>query len=211
MASVNPLRYRGYYFDSETGFYYLMSRYYDPEIGRFINADGLVATGQGLLGNNMFAYCNNNPVNNSDPTGELLAAMFGGLIAGAVIGAISNLVSSGLSGEPIDPKKVATSALVGGITGALGAVAGVIESARGAYSVAVGVISAINTTITTEGSTEEKVYQGLKSGAIAMTATYLGAGIPTLTNCGKFAEGFTAFAGALFSGTQAEIINVATS
>ena len=54
MASVNPLRYRGYYFDSETGFYYLMSRYYDPEIGRFINADALASTGQDIIGFNMF-------------------------------------------------------------------------------------------------------------------------------------------------------------
>ena len=48
-----------------------MSRYYDPETGRFINADGYISTGQGLLDTNMFAYCGNNPVNYSDPTGEL--------------------------------------------------------------------------------------------------------------------------------------------
>ena len=66
---MNPFRYRGYYYDTETGLYYLQSRYYDPEIGRFINADGLVSTGQGVLGNNMFAYCENNWVNFSDPSG----------------------------------------------------------------------------------------------------------------------------------------------
>ena len=49
--------------------YYLQSRYYDPRVGRFLNADGLISTGQGLLGNNMFAYCGNNPVNYVDPTG----------------------------------------------------------------------------------------------------------------------------------------------
>ena len=59
--SVNP---------AETGFYYLKSRYYDPEVGRFINADGYVSTGQGVLGTNMFAYCSNNPVNRIDHTGE---------------------------------------------------------------------------------------------------------------------------------------------
>ena len=58
----NPLRYRGYVYDTETGLYYLQSRYYNPEWGRFINADGYVSTGQGLLGNNMFAYCLNNPI-----------------------------------------------------------------------------------------------------------------------------------------------------
>ena len=70
LADTNPLRYRGYYYDMEAGFYYLQSRYYDPEIGRFINADSYASTGQGILGYNMFAYCGNNPVNASDPTGE---------------------------------------------------------------------------------------------------------------------------------------------
>lgn len=53
LGAYNPLRYRGYVYDTETGFYYLQSRYYDPELGRFLNADVLVSTGQGLLGNNM--------------------------------------------------------------------------------------------------------------------------------------------------------------
>ena len=56
-------------YDQETGLYYLQSRYYNPDWGRFINADALVSTGQGLLGNNMFAYCNNNPANCYDPSG----------------------------------------------------------------------------------------------------------------------------------------------
>ena len=72
MAEANPLRYRGYYYDRETGFYYLNSRYYDPKIGRFINADSYVSTGQGIVGYNMFAYCGNNPVNASDPSGQFL-------------------------------------------------------------------------------------------------------------------------------------------
>ena len=72
MAEINPLRYRGYYYDSETGFYYLQSRYYDPEISRFINADSYASTGQSYLGYNMFAYCNNSPVLHSDPSGEIL-------------------------------------------------------------------------------------------------------------------------------------------
>ena len=74
LGQNNPIRYRGYYYDSETGFYYVSSRYYDPEIGRFINADGLVSTGQGILGNNMFAYCLNDPVNYEDSDGEMAAA-----------------------------------------------------------------------------------------------------------------------------------------
>ncbi len=69
-AQYNPFRYRGYYYDTDLGMYYLQSRYYDPNTYRFINADGYVSTGQGILGNNMFAYCGNNPVNRIDPTGN---------------------------------------------------------------------------------------------------------------------------------------------
>ena len=69
LGTLNPLRYRSYVYDEETGLYYLQSRYYNPEIGRFINADALVSTGQGLLGNNMFAYCRNNPVCRKDIPG----------------------------------------------------------------------------------------------------------------------------------------------
>ena len=70
LINRNPYLYRGYRYDRETGLYYLNSRYYDPETGRFINADGLVSTGQGVLGNNMFAYCLNNPVCMLDESGE---------------------------------------------------------------------------------------------------------------------------------------------
>ena len=71
LGQLNPLRYRGYVYDQETGFYYLQSRYYNPEMGRFINADALVTTGQGFVGNNMFAYCGNNPVNMEDYSGDI--------------------------------------------------------------------------------------------------------------------------------------------
>ena len=70
MAELNPIRYRGYYYDAETGFYYLQSRYYDPVICRFLNADGYASTGQGVLGCNMFAYCGNDAVGRSDPGGS---------------------------------------------------------------------------------------------------------------------------------------------
>lgn len=60
-----------YCYDIETGFYYLQTRYYDPAIARFINADGYLSTDvEGLLSANMFAYCENNPVNMSDSSGN---------------------------------------------------------------------------------------------------------------------------------------------
>ena len=71
LALFNPLLYRGYYYDFETGLYYLQSRYYDPTVGRFINADSRIsAVGDNVLGYNMFAYCMNNPMNMNDHTGN---------------------------------------------------------------------------------------------------------------------------------------------
>ena len=99
LGADNPFRYRGYYYDTETGFYYVSSRYYDPEVGRYLNADGYVSTGQGILGNNMFAYCGNNPVNNCDPSGQFFISAL--LVGGLVLG--SALLLSGCSAKP-EPK-----------------------------------------------------------------------------------------------------------
>ena len=69
LGTDNPLRYRSYYYDTDSGLYYLQSRYYDPELCRFLNADSYASTGQGIIGCNMFAYCNNNPITFTDSTG----------------------------------------------------------------------------------------------------------------------------------------------
>jgi len=71
LGVINPIRYRGYVYDSESELYYLQSRYYDPELGRFLNADAFASTGQGILGNNMFAYCLGNPINRTDGEGSV--------------------------------------------------------------------------------------------------------------------------------------------
>ena len=83
IALVNPIRYRGYYYDSETKLYYLQSRYYNAEVGRFLNADGYLTTGQGVLSYNMFAYCGNNPVNHIDETGLFWKEIWGGICSWA--------------------------------------------------------------------------------------------------------------------------------
>ena len=72
-VECNPFRYRGYYYDTETDLYYLNSRYYDPAVGRFLNADGIdfLGTDEGLLSYNLFAYCLNDPVNRTDDSGNL--------------------------------------------------------------------------------------------------------------------------------------------
>ena len=89
LAEVNPLRYRGYYYDNETGFYYLQSRYYDPANRRFINADVYASTGQGFVGTNMFAYCVNNPVFLTDEDGNFAIAIGIGAAVEAICGGVA--------------------------------------------------------------------------------------------------------------------------
>ena len=109
IGDLNPLRYRGYYYDAETGFYYLQSRYYDPAICRFINADTYLSTGQGMLGHNMFTYCGNNPVNYCDSSGRFFFTLLG-----AMIGAAAGYIDAFIAGE--DPIK---GAIAGGVSGAI--------------------------------------------------------------------------------------------
>ena len=71
IGNLNPFRYRGYYYDSETGLYYLMSRYYDPVTHRFLNADGYFQSGGNILDANMSAYCANNPIMYIDSSGTI--------------------------------------------------------------------------------------------------------------------------------------------
>ena len=73
---VNPIRYRGYYYDVETDWYYLNSRYYDPRVKRFINADGNVGNTGNFTGMNLFAYCLNNPIISSDANGQSANSYF---------------------------------------------------------------------------------------------------------------------------------------
>ncbi len=91
-AIINPFRYRGYYLDVETELYCTATRYYDPEIGRFINADNQVQTGgdnDHMLENNLFAFCFNNPVNMTDEDGQWPKWATKVLIGVAVIAAVA--------------------------------------------------------------------------------------------------------------------------
>ena len=142
MASANPLRYRGYYYDTETGFYYLQSRYYDPATRRFINADVYNSTDSSdAVSCNMFAYCGNNPTSRSDETGD-----FWNFIVGAVVGAVVNAVSTAVDAV----KEGGLDALSDGKTWAkigVSAAGGLVSGALAASGVGLGASILGNTAI----------------------------------------------------------------
>ena len=99
LGYTNPFRYRGYFYDTETGLYYLGSRYYNPEIGRFINADDeslITATPESATWDkNLFAYCDNNPITRADSAGEfwhLVVGAAGGALLSGVVQVACNVI-----------------------------------------------------------------------------------------------------------------------
>jgi RHS repeat-associated protein len=131
-ARYNPFRYRGYYYDTETGLYYVNSRYYNPVSGRFISADGQMSGTSGeLLGNNLFAYCFNNPVNFSDNEGNW-PSWATKLIIGTAVIAAAAVLTVATAGTGTALACFAAGALKGAIVGAAtGALSG---AATGAVS-----------------------------------------------------------------------------
>ena len=129
VAYLNPIRYRGYYYDNETGWYYLQSRYYDPEVGRFLNADSLLDTEE-LMGLNVFIYCGNNPIIYYDPTGRFaISAIIIGTLLGAAIGFGGTVLADYADDGEIFNGSISTSGyivntvvggLIGGFTGGIG-------------------------------------------------------------------------------------------
>ena len=98
LGDLNPLRYRGYVYDHETGLYYLQSRYYNPEWGRFLNADNLLCT-DSPIGCNLYVYCLNNPVNNNDASGHLTSVAIAGIVISGLIGGIAAALNSVAAGK----------------------------------------------------------------------------------------------------------------
>ena len=114
----NPLRYRGYYYDNETGLYYVSSRYYHPELGRWISADDILDD-RAIHTLNLFPYCGNDPVNNQDSNGHIFGAILGAVMGG-IIGGIGGALSAAVDGKSVLAGAVtgaATGAAVGGICG----------------------------------------------------------------------------------------------
>ena len=121
MADKVKIRYRGYYWDEETGFYYLQSRYYDPSLCRFISADqyellGTLSRTPGQL--NLYAYCNNNPIMYTDESGEsFIISLLVAIGVGMALGGGTGAIGAWMTGQNI-VGGIISGALIGGVLGA---------------------------------------------------------------------------------------------
>ncbi len=229
VSQTNPLRYRGYYFDSETGFYYLKSRYYDPAICRFINADGTENLGINgeFISYNLFAYCLNNPINNSDARGEfvfttiMLAATISGAIIGGVVGGVFGAINAAASGgDPVAGaiSGATTGVITGAITGFAGCVGGgAIVAAAGANALIAGGIDAASQKVAHEkdvkaGKTKAPFKPNYKSILTASSFAVLGTlGGIGLSSAGSVGEAVaTACTGGYFAGLASATLEMIT-
>ena len=135
LGSDNPFRYRGYYYDTESCFYYLNSRYYDAKVCRFVNADCIISPG--LTGTNLFAYCGNNPITGYDPTGNFdFNKLIGGiclvLVGVAAVAAVAvSVASCGAAAAPASMALIEAATAVAGYVTAVNGVSEIVESATG--------------------------------------------------------------------------------
>ena len=186
LGADNPFRYRGYYYDTETGLYYLRTRYYDPEVCRYISADVYMTTGQGVLGGNMWAYCGNNPVNRYDDGGEFWHIVIGAAV-GAAIGFVSSVASDLISGKSIqevDWGRAGIAAAFGAISGAVSAT-GLGSLAQAAISAGLGAAEDAIGQIYSNGGTENlecNAWQCVGSAAIGFASSMFGSNIAKKTN-----------------------------
>ena len=172
LATLNPFRYRKYVHDPETGLYCLGSRYYDPDVGRFVNADDpstIFAKPQELYSKNLYVYCDNNPIIRKDVQGYFPIPCIVGAVVGAVVSGFSYVLSSG--GE-IDGVELAKSCLVGAVSGALAPLEPVRSIKKGYLAVA-SVINGINTAINTDGDIPTRIVCGIIEGCATMASGYI--------------------------------------
>ena len=137
IANLNPFRYRSYYYDTETGLYYLNSRYYDPQTGRFINADSIdnIDT-ENLNGFNLYMYCANNPIMLSDEDGDSWWKKFWKVVSIIAVVVVVSVVSAGIAagvagivGSTSLAMSVGASTFVGGfVVGGINAISQTINN-----------------------------------------------------------------------------------
>ena len=156
LAKANPFRYRGYYYDEETGLYYLKSRYYDPETGRFITIDDIsYIAPETINGLNLYAYCGNNPVMRIDENGNAWWDWLAWIGLGLFVAALT-VVTAGMAG-----------AVIGGIAG------GIIYGAA-IGTIALGTIGAVGGAV---GGMIYDAIQGNSFGTSIWTGVKIGFGI----------------------------------
>ena len=190
IGNVNPIRYRGYYYDTETGWYYLNSRYYDPQVKRFISADDPNVTRASLedqgWDKNLFAYCDNNPVTRADDDGGFWHIVAGGLIGGIISG-VTKIVTNVAEGKEWN-ENLAASVLAGGTSGILAATSAGLSAIVLGNAAIFMAENASNQIAENGGLNGFDVTDMLYDGAIGAAAGAVGgpgSGSKHLTNLGK--------------------------
>ncbi|MBE6638904.1 MAG: RHS repeat-associated core domain-containing protein [Ruminococcaceae bacterium] len=181
ISHINPFRYRGYYYDTESNLYYLGSRYYDPEICRFISTDDpsvLTATLDGITDKNLFAYCDNNPIVRADDEGD-----FWNVVIGAAIGSIVGAASSAITQLLENPEayktgafwgKLTVATVAGGISGGLAAT-GIGAVGQIAWNTAIGAASSLlDAAIEGETDVGDYALRTLEGATFGAVSGYLG-------------------------------------
>ena len=193
LGANNPFRYRGYYYDTETGLYYLQTRYYDATVCRFISADMYFTTGQGIVGSNMYAYCGNNPSSRIDSAGKFFFTVLGA-VTGAIIGGIfaaingediwagaaGGAVTGAITGLVTDITVATAGAAVPALVVAVGTIAG------GALAGAAGDITTQVVSKVRKGASASDAFKNLDKGSIALSAV-----------CGGLASGLSYMGGSI--------------
>ena len=147
IGNVNPFRYRGYYYDTETGLYFLQTRYYDPEVGRFLNRDSVqYADPETINGLNLYAYCLNNPVEYADPTGSfpVLGFILGIMAIGGLITTACGVASDNNIATAVGLSMITIPALIsGGMAIAAGFAGATLSGIIGCVTVFAGIGSSL--------------------------------------------------------------------
>ena len=194
IGNIKPIRYRGYYWDKEFGLYYLQSRYYDPKIGRFISADSVeYLESESVSGLNLYAYCGDNPVMNTDVAGTMpnwLKWVIGGVVivglgiatiatGGAAAGVAGFIVAGAFKGAVIGAISGAlVSGTIGGITSTVagnGFWSGFADGAADGFmsgAIVGGITGAISSSVQVANAAKSWATTGGKSGFKQMTQHY---------------------------------------
>ena len=167
LANINPFRYRSYYFDTETGFYFLKTRYYDPEVGRFITIDDIsYLDPESINGLNLYAYCFNNPLKYIDHFGcsatlTILAIIGISALIGVISGAIISGVTYAITTETFVARDFWASVIVGAVSGGImGAFSGILIVTGGTGGAIVGLSAGVGALSNVVGSVVEGAING---------------------------------------------------